>query len=152
MVPVSWDGLVAGPHEEVEGDRRRLPTEALRYDGEEGWMPREHGNTDLLNDLVATELLQTAIPARLACTWSDGAPRVVPPWFCGPAEIAFISPPSAPRLRAVAAGSVAAERRLQEDAQRRGALIHLYSYSSVGILPAPSEGLLGRRRTETSRC
>ena len=30
---------------------------------------------------VAQQLLQSAIPARLAYTWHDGTPRVVPMWF-----------------------------------------------------------------------
>ena len=34
-----------------------------------------------LSDPIALELLQAAIPARLAYNWFDGTPRVVPIWF-----------------------------------------------------------------------
>ncbi len=39
------------------------------------------GDVALLNDPVAQQLLQSDIPARLAYTWRDGTPRVVPIWF-----------------------------------------------------------------------
>ena len=39
------------------------------------------GSLELLEDPVATALLDSAIPARLAYTWMDGSPRVVPIWF-----------------------------------------------------------------------
>ena len=35
----------------------------------------------LLDDPVAVELLASTVPARLAYTWFDGTPRVVPIWF-----------------------------------------------------------------------
>jgi nitroimidazol reductase NimA-like FMN-containing flavoprotein (pyridoxamine 5'-phosphate oxidase superfamily) len=35
----------------------------------------------LLEDPVAVELLASTVPARLAYTWFDGTPRVVPIWF-----------------------------------------------------------------------
>lgn len=41
----------------------------------------EQGDLALLNDPVAQELLNSAIPARLAYVWRDGTPRVVPIWF-----------------------------------------------------------------------
>jgi len=36
---------------------------------------------DVLNDHIAQELLGSTELARLAYTWSDGTPRVVPIWF-----------------------------------------------------------------------
>ena len=39
------------------------------------------GSLELLNDPVAKALLESANPARLAYTWMDGSPRVVPIWF-----------------------------------------------------------------------
>ena len=36
---------------------------------------------DVLNDKVAQELLASTQLARLAYTWRDGTPRVVPIWF-----------------------------------------------------------------------
>lgn len=34
-----------------------------------------------LDNPVAQQLLTSTAPARLAYTWSDGTPRVVPIWF-----------------------------------------------------------------------
>ena len=39
------------------------------------------GSVELLRDPVAKALLESLIPARLAYTWMDGSPRVVPIWF-----------------------------------------------------------------------
>jgi hypothetical protein len=41
----------------------------------------QQGSLELLDDPVAEKLLRSAIPARLAYTWMDGTPRVVPVWF-----------------------------------------------------------------------
>ena len=38
----------------------------------------QQGSLDLLNDSVAKTLMDSANPARLAYTWLDGTPRVVP--------------------------------------------------------------------------
>ena len=49
----------------------------------------EHGDLACLVDPVAQELLASAVPARLAYSWKDGTPRVVPIWFhTGVAEVA----------------------------------------------------------------
>jgi hypothetical protein len=54
----------------------------------------------VLNDEVAQELLTSRELARLAYTWSDGTPRVVPIWFHWTgAEIVVASPPKAPKLK-----------------------------------------------------
>jgi nitroimidazol reductase NimA-like FMN-containing flavoprotein (pyridoxamine 5'-phosphate oxidase superfamily) len=39
------------------------------------------GDLRLLETDLARELLQSAIPARLAFVWTDGTPRIVPTWF-----------------------------------------------------------------------
>jgi hypothetical protein len=44
-------------------------------------MPAEQGDLALLDDPVAQELLHSTNLARLAYTWRDGTPRVIPIWF-----------------------------------------------------------------------
>jgi hypothetical protein len=44
-------------------------------------MPTKQGDLSLLSHPAAQALLQSRIPARLAYTWTDGTPRVVPIWF-----------------------------------------------------------------------
>jgi Pyridoxamine 5'-phosphate oxidase len=59
----------------------------------------------LLADPVAQQLLQAPIPARLAYTWTDSTPRVVPIWFHWDGhEIVMETPPRAPKLRALKDG------------------------------------------------
>jgi nitroimidazol reductase NimA-like FMN-containing flavoprotein (pyridoxamine 5'-phosphate oxidase superfamily) len=54
----------------------------------------------LLDDPVARQLLTSTNPARLAYTWSDGTPRVVPIWFHWDGKaIVLGSPPKAPKLK-----------------------------------------------------
>jgi hypothetical protein len=66
-------------------------------------MPQQ-GSLELLNDPVASALLASANPARLAYTWTDGSPRVVPIWFHWTgAQFVLGSPPRAPKLKALAA-------------------------------------------------
>lgn len=43
-------------------------------------MPTHPGDLALLYDPVAQRLPQSAIPARLACTWTDGT------WIDGPSD------------------------------------------------------------------
>jgi nitroimidazol reductase NimA-like FMN-containing flavoprotein (pyridoxamine 5'-phosphate oxidase superfamily) len=43
--------------------------------------PLRQGDLRLLTTDLARELLQSAIPARLAFVWTDGTPRIVPSWF-----------------------------------------------------------------------
>jgi nitroimidazol reductase NimA-like FMN-containing flavoprotein (pyridoxamine 5'-phosphate oxidase superfamily) len=62
------------------------------------------GGLELLHDPVAEQLLSSTIPARLAYTWMDGTPRVVPVWFHWTGEQFIIgSPARAPKLKALAA-------------------------------------------------
>src|SRR3954464_8523713 len=60
------------------------------------------GDLRLLEDPLAVELLGSRELARLAYTWFDGTPRVVPIWFQWTGQqITFGSPPRAPKLRAL---------------------------------------------------
>jgi hypothetical protein len=69
-------------------------------------MPTQQGDTALLQDPVAQRLLQSSIPARLAYTWTDGTPRVVPIWFhWNGKEVVFGSPPDAPKMNALRDGA-----------------------------------------------
>jgi Pyridoxamine 5'-phosphate oxidase len=62
------------------------------------------GSLELLNDPVAKALLGSVNPARLAYTWLDGSPRVVPIWFHWTGEqFVLTSPAKAPKLRALTA-------------------------------------------------
>jgi hypothetical protein len=62
------------------------------------------GSLELLRDPVAESLLGSVNPARLAYTWTDGSPRVVPIWFhWDGAQFVLGTPPKAPKLKALAA-------------------------------------------------
>jgi hypothetical protein len=64
----------------------------------------DQGSLELLNDPVAVVLLGSANPARLAYTWPDGSPRVVPIWFhWNGDQFVLATPPKAPKLKALAA-------------------------------------------------
>lgn len=66
-------------------------------------MSAQQGDLSLLDDPVAQTLLRSAIPARLAYTWLDGTPRVVPIAFQWTGtHIVLGSPPKAPKVRALA--------------------------------------------------
>jgi nitroimidazol reductase NimA-like FMN-containing flavoprotein (pyridoxamine 5'-phosphate oxidase superfamily) len=57
-------------------------------------------DTSQLDDPVAQQLLTSTAPARLAYTWFDGTPRVVPIWFHWNGDaIVLGSPPKAPKLK-----------------------------------------------------
>jgi pyridoxamine 5'-phosphate oxidase-like protein len=65
-------------------------------------MPQQ-GSLELLNDPVAHALMGSVNPARLAYTWMDGSPRVVPIWFHWTGDQFVLgSPPKAPKLKALA--------------------------------------------------
>jgi Pyridoxamine 5'-phosphate oxidase len=60
------------------------------------------GDVGLLNDPVAQELLNSTIPARLAYSWTDGTPRVVPVWFhWDGTHVVIGTPAGAPKLKAL---------------------------------------------------
>jgi hypothetical protein len=62
-------------------------------------MATERGDLALLDDPVAQELLNSTNLARLAYTWRDGTPRVIPIWFHRDGEtIVLGSPPNAPKV------------------------------------------------------
>jgi Pyridoxamine 5'-phosphate oxidase len=61
-------------------------------------MPKQ-GDLALLDDPIAKELLVSQIPARLAYTWKDGTPRVVPIAFhWNGKEVVVAGPPKAPKM------------------------------------------------------
>jgi Pyridoxamine 5'-phosphate oxidase len=69
-------------------------------------MASKQGSLALLGDPIAQELLRSTIPARLAYTWLDGTPRVVPIWFHWTGrEIVLGTPSKAPKLKALAKNS-----------------------------------------------
>src|SRR6266540_2101859 len=69
-------------------------------------MPVQQGDLSLLDHPVAQELLKSKIPARLAYTWTDGTPRVIPIFFLWiGGEIVVYSPPTAPKMKALHSGS-----------------------------------------------
>ena len=66
-------------------------------------MPSKQGDLALLKHPVAQTLLDAAIPARLAYTWTDGTPRVVPIWFHWTGEeLVLGTAATAPKVKALA--------------------------------------------------
>ena len=64
---------------------------------------RKENVIQVLNDPLAQELLNSAIPARLAYTGSDGFPRVVPVGFYwNNAQFVVCTAPNAPKVKALA--------------------------------------------------
>ncbi len=62
-------------------------------------MPTEQGDVALLNDPIAQELLHSTTLARLAYTWRDGTPRVIPIWFhWDDKTILLDTPPPSPKV------------------------------------------------------
>jgi hypothetical protein len=63
-------------------------------------MPSTHGDLALLDEPVAQALLHSQNLARVAYTWTDGTPRVVPIWFHWTgSELVLGSPVDAPKVR-----------------------------------------------------
>ena len=60
-------------------------------------MPTEQGDLALLDDPVARELLHSTNLGRLAYTWHDGTPRVIPIWFHWDGEKIVLGTPRPPR-------------------------------------------------------
>jgi hypothetical protein len=70
-------------------------------------MATQQGDLALLDDPVAQELLHSTNLARLAYTWRDGTPRVIPIWFHWDGEtIVLGSPPNAPKVDVLPTNSV----------------------------------------------
>ena len=71
-------------------------------------MVQKQGDLGLLNEPVAQELFKAAIPARLAYTWKDGTPRVVPIGFhWNGEEVVMCSPEGAPKNQVIDNSKVA---------------------------------------------
>ncbi len=67
-------------------------------------MSPAQGDLALLDSPLAQELLRSRIPARLAYTWADGTPRVIPIWFHWDGEsIVMAGPTDAPKVAALRA-------------------------------------------------
>ena len=67
-------------------------------------MTVEGARRTLQTDKLAQDLLGSPIVARLAYTWSDGSPRVVPMWFHWTGEdILMGAPPNSPKMKVLAA-------------------------------------------------
>jgi hypothetical protein len=63
-------------------------------------MAAESADVTLIDDPVARELLDSTQVARLAYTWTDGTPRVVPVWFHYDGEVITMGTPAgAPSVR-----------------------------------------------------
>ena len=67
-------------------------------------MTVEKARHTLQTDKLAQDLLSSPIVARLAYTWRDGSPRVVPMWFHWTGEdILMGAPPNSPKMNVLAA-------------------------------------------------
>jgi hypothetical protein len=65
-------------------------------------MTTAQGDLALLQDPIAQSLLTGQTVMRLAYTWTDGTPRVVPHWFhWNGREIVLGTPPTAPKVSAL---------------------------------------------------
>jgi hypothetical protein len=65
-------------------------------------MAARQGDVALLQDPVAQALLSSREPARLAYTWTDGSPRVVPMWFTWTGtRVVMAGPPDARKVQAL---------------------------------------------------
>ena len=68
-------------------------------------MTTRQGSLALLEHEVAQRLLRSPLPARLAYTWTDGTPRVVPIGFhWNGKELVFGTPTDAPKMHALRDG------------------------------------------------
>ena len=69
-------------------------------------MTTQQGSLELLQDPVAQRLLASSVPARLAYTWHDGTPRIVPIGFhWNGTEIVLGTFPDAPKMKALRDGA-----------------------------------------------
>jgi hypothetical protein len=72
----------------------------------ENLMTSRQGSLDLLADPVAQALLASTVPARLAYTWPDGTPRIVPIGFhWNGTEIVLGTFPDSPKMKALPNGT-----------------------------------------------
>lgn len=69
-------------------------------------MPTSQGGLELLDDPVARRLLASPLPARLAYTWTDGTPRLVPIGFhWNGRQLVLGTPPDAPKTKVLREGT-----------------------------------------------
>lgn len=69
-------------------------------------MSTQQGDVALLNHPIAQQLLQSKVWARLAYTWHDGTPRVVPIGFhWNGKEIVMGTAPDAPKMKVIKDGA-----------------------------------------------
>ena len=69
-------------------------------------MPTRQGDVGLLQHPVAQQLLQSNIPARLAYTWRDGTPRVIPiGYHWNGQEFVLATTPDAPKMKVLKQGA-----------------------------------------------
>jgi hypothetical protein len=72
-------------------------------------MTTRQGSLELLDDPVAQALLSSTLPARLAYTWTDGTPRIVPIGFhWNGSEIVLGTFPGSPKMRVLRDGTAVA--------------------------------------------
>ncbi|KRF35739.1 pyridoxamine 5'-phosphate oxidase family protein [Terrabacter sp. Soil810] len=65
----------------------------------------KHARVRGWEDEVAQRLLRSRLPARLAYSWTDGSPRVVPIGFhWNGEELVFGTPPDAPKMKVLRDG------------------------------------------------
>jgi hypothetical protein len=112
------------------------------------------GGIELFDDPVAHDLLESAIPARLAYVWTDGTPRVVSIWFQRAGnEIVLCTFDGAPKLRALHSGDRVA---LTIDTNSppnhilaiRGAIEVTHSCGVIAEYAKAAERYLGREHAE----
>src|SRR5690349_15614836 len=66
-------------------------------------MTIQEARQTLQTDEVAKQLLSSPLMARLAYTWNDGTPRVIPMWFHWTGDdILMGAPPKSPKMKALA--------------------------------------------------
>jgi len=81
-------------------------TSVNRYEGKEKSMSTEQGDVSLLQHPISQKLLESKSWARLAYTWRDGTPRVVPVGFhWNGREIVMGTGPDSPKMKVLHNGT-----------------------------------------------
>jgi len=108
-------------------------------------MTVEEARRTLQTDEVAQQLLSSPIMARLAYTWSDGTPRVIPMWFHWTGEdILMGAPPNSPKMKVIAQRPQVAIAIDGIDWPYKW--LNLRGTASVEVLPEPFPEYLGMAR------
>jgi hypothetical protein len=93
---------VAAPGTRASGSRQEFTGSPFPGEKEHFPMTTQQGSLELLQDPVAQRLLTGPYLARVAYTWTDGTPRVIPIWFHWDGkEIVLGSPVGAPKALAL---------------------------------------------------